>query len=370
MLVNSTAIINLFVTRLTKQGSHSIKINRTGRSIMDLLHLQWKRLVRIARRSCLFIMTFALASCATAPAQKTDIPTEQETEEVVTVSPVEQDLEPEKEVENLPLTSELVYYILMAEIAGQRGEMGVAVDLYHKAATEIESPVLAGRSAQVATFTRDQQRISRALERWVEVDPEDVDVYVIQAPILVLQGDFDGAINAINAALELAPEDKKTFLIRIAEQLSELATAEQALNLFQQLKQYQAKDPEVLFAYAKLTAFYKQYEDAIAAVDFVLEQQPQREDALVLKAEILQRMGQGDAALTLLSQAVRAEDASDDLRFAYAKTLGENGKTEQSGQVFEQLHEANPQNDEIIFALGLLALEDKDGNRAKNILVS
>lgn len=365
MLVNSTAIINLFVIRLTKLVSYSIKINRTGRSIMDLLHLQWKRLVRIARQGFLFVMAISLAACATVSEQKVDATQTKSQEEVVTIQDVSPEEESIEDVPDLPLTSELIYYILMAEIAGQRGEMGVAVDLYNKAAEVVDSPALAGRSAQVAVFTRDQQRIRRALKRWIEIDPTDADVYVMQAPLLMLQGDYDAVVVAIDSALEYAPDNASKFLARIAEQLTELAQPEQALTVIRQLKLYQAQDPEVLFTYAKLAAFYKQYEKALPAVDAVLALQENREEAVILKSEILQRIGKGDEALKMLSQAIKAEGASDDLRFSYAKSLGENGKTDRSRKVFEQLLADNPQNDEIIFALGLLALEEKNGDRAK-----
>lgn len=365
MLVNSTAIINLFVNRLAKLGSYSIKINRTGRSIMDLLHLQWKKYLGIAQQSALFLVIMSLTACASIPEQQQEISPTETAQDVAVIEEKDPEVQKQEEVEDLPLTAELVYYILMAEIAGQRGEMGVAVDLYNKAAGEVDSPALAGRSAQVAVFTRDQKRISRALDRWVEVDPNDADVYVMQAPILLLQGDHQAAIKAIDAALELNPENRRGFLDRIIENLTELVSAEQAIAIIQQLKQYQAKDAEVLFAYAKLTAFYKQYAQALQSVDLVLKQQPEREDALVLKSEVLQRLGKGDEALALLSKALKREGASEDLRFSYAKSLGENGQTEASRQVFEELHQANPQSDEIIFALGLLALEDKDGETAK-----
>jgi hypothetical protein len=56
----------------------------------------------------------------------------------------------------LPLTPELMYYVLSAEVAGQRGQVGAAVDLYHRASKMVDSPNLASRSAQVATLSRDQ----------------------------------------------------------------------------------------------------------------------------------------------------------------------------------------------------------------------
>lgn len=61
----------------------------------------------------------------------------------------------------LPLTPELVYYVLTAEIAGQRGQLDIAVDLYNQAAELTDSPNLAGRSARISTFSRDPKRIDR-----------------------------------------------------------------------------------------------------------------------------------------------------------------------------------------------------------------
>jgi len=338
---------------------------------MDLLPLQWKKLKLIARTSSALVLALSVTSCASVVEQQAEVSPAVVADESVVI-PVEEQQQPvaeaettEPEVESLPLTAELVYYILMAEVAGQRGEMGVAVDLYNKAAGIVDSPALAGRSAQVSVYTRDQQRISRALKRWAEVDPTDADVYSMQVPLLLTQGDHEAARQAIDSALTLAPDNAAGFLARVAEQLTELTTANKALTLIKQLEHYQAENIEVLFVYARLSAFYKQYGEALVTVDKVLVLQPTRSNALILKAEILQRTGNGSAALKLLANAVQDAEAKDDLRFAYAKALGENGKTSQSRQVFEQLHELKPNNDEVIFALGLLALEDKDGDRAK-----
>ena len=329
---------------------------------MGLLQVRWKNGYYLAQRSLLLCLSILLAACASAanqqPEQVPEITTEQVEQQAV--------IEPEAEqLEPIPLTPELMYYILTAEIAGQQGEIGVAVDLYEKAANMVDSPAVAERSAEITNYTRDQQRIDRALKRWVEVAPNDPDIYILQTPFLMLQGDFDGVITAVNTALSLAPEKTAGYLAQVSENLNILAPHEPALNVLSQLQVYKDNNPEALLAYARMAVSYKQYDAALPAVETVLQQQAGREDALILKAEILQRLGNGAEAITLLSKPAKKKDASADLRFAYAKLLGENNQMAQSRMILEQLNDELPNNNEILFALGLLALDEKDSEQAK-----
>ncbi|NOQ81449.1 MAG: tetratricopeptide repeat protein [Methylophaga sp.] len=336
--------------------SYSNKINRSGRLIMDLSFVGWKNVYRLVCVSLLFGAIIILSACVTSPAVE---------QQATVVPPVENEPEPIP-VEPLPLTPELVYYILMAELAGQRGEIGVAAELYNKAAHSIDSLALASRSAQVANFTRDKARINRALTRWLEVDPDNAEIYILQAPFFMMQGDYDTVISSVDKALNLAPEKSAQFLTQIADNLSEIAKAEQALSVVGKLELYQQQNPEAVFVYARLAEYYKHYTEALEAVNIVLEQNSDREDAHVLKAEILQRLGKGEEALAILKAVVAKETASDEVRFSYAKLLGENNKIVQARKIFEQLHSKLPDNEEILFALGLLALEDKNGEQAKH----
>lgn len=323
---------------------------------MDLLPLQWLRLLPCVQRSLVFASSLLLVACASTPAQPLK-------SSILSPSPTEKEVV--KDVPTLPLNAELVYYILTAEIAGQRGEIGLAAELYNNAANLVDSPLLAGRSTQVANFTRNQDRINRALKRWIEVDPNDADIYIMQMPFFMLKGDYEGVVKAVNSGLTLAPEKSKDYLERVSETLMELATPEQALKVIQQLKAYQTHNVEAVFAYARMAAFYQQYDDALRQVESVLKEQPMRDDALILKAEILQRTGKGSAAMAVLKKSASNQNASDDLRFAYAKLLGENNKIVEAQHIFQQLNDEFPENEEVLFALGLIAIQEKDGQQAK-----
>ncbi|MDO8827408.1 tetratricopeptide repeat protein [Methylophaga sp.] len=266
---------------------------------------------------------------------------------------------------NLPLTPELVYYILTAEIAGQRGQLDIAVDLYNQAAELTDSPELAGRSARISTFSRDPQRINRALTRWQEVSPGEAEVYVMRVPFLLMEDNYPEVVKNMNRALALDPEHKERYLESLAANLSEKGDPERGLQTLLELDLYQQDDPDARYTYARLAAYFQRFEVAEIAVDGLLKEYPRNEAYLGLKADLLQTFNKSDEALKLIAKAAEQDGASETLRFTYGKLLGESGQSDKAKRIFEELHLENPDNPDVIFALGLLALEREDGSTAK-----
>ncbi|HET8807173.1 MAG TPA: tetratricopeptide repeat protein [Methylophaga sp.] len=322
---------------------------------MDLLQQFWFSAGQIIRGAAWSSLSLFLLGCTATPSQQAKTETEPDT---VITEPAEKTY--------LPLTSELVYYILTAEIAGQRGAIGVASDLYQEAASNVDSPALAERAAQVATFSRDKTRISNALERWKEVDPNDADVLVMQVPFYLSDNQFNKVIDTMDKAIALAPEKAPVYLATFSEHLSDMVDGATALPMMRRLQSYRDNDPGTRFAYARLAAYYKEYDEALREVNALLAEKPGHEPFLTLKSEILQRSGDPEKALKLIAKAAQKDDASNELRFSYAKLLGESGETAKAKAVFEELNLENPDNKEVLFALGLLALEEKDGQTAKS----
>lgn len=340
---------------------HSIKIKPSGRFYMESMQSFMKNVGISAKFIALVGLTATMTACSSAPIKQSQTEPALDTK-TVAVSP-EVEKQPE---ETLPLSPELMYYILTAEVAGQRGEIGAAVELYERAADMVDSPKLASRSAQVATLSRNEQRINHALDRWVEVDPSNADVYIMQAPFLMIDKDYDGAIKAINKALALAPEKEQLYLVRVTENLAEVASPEQALATVKQLDVYQQGNPAAHYSYARLAFFYKQYEETLAEINPLLDAEPNNQSYLILKADTLQRLGKSKEALKLIEKAAKQDDATDELRFTYGKLLGDDGQLDKAKQVFESIQLTNPENRDVLYALGLLALEEKDGETAKS----
>lgn len=327
---------------------------------MDWTQTSRQQFRAFLRKSCFIGMPLFLLACSSAPAnpgavESTDSETWDEIEESASA--------PEK---SIPLTPELVYNILLGEVAGQRGQMGIALDMYRRAAESVESPALAARYARIATYSRDRRTISAALDRWLEVDPGQADVYIMKFPFYLMDGQDEQALDAANEAIARNPEKMATYLASISEHLSEMREPDDALTLIQRLDVYQDGEADARFAFAQLAAFFNRHNEALVEVEQLLAEDDDREAYRLLKAEILQRKGETETALKLLEDAAKRDDASTDLRFTYGKLLGETGRRAQAKVVFEDLHDEMPENHEILFALGLLALEEEDGETARS----
>ncbi|AFJ03234.1 TPR repeat protein [Methylophaga frappieri] len=325
---------------------------------MDLLEQFWFGFRGASRQMVWLVLPFALFACAAKPTQS-------ETNKQPVAEKSAPETPDQEAVTYKPLTPELVYYILTAEIAGQRGAIGIASDMYEQAANSVDSPLLADRAARVATFTRDRARINRALSRWKEVDPNDADVQIMQIPFLIDNQQYSEAIETMDKAIALAPEKTIPYLATFAKQLSEMEDAETALPMMRSLQSYQEQSADTRFAYARLAAHYREWALAHAELDALLEEQPKHEPFLTLQSEILQRTGKPEQALDLIANVAKKPDASAELRFAYGKLLGENGHADEAKAVFEALNLENPDNQDVLFALGLLALEEQDGDTAR-----
>ena len=218
---------------------HSNKINRSGSFIMDSANTMSVKLNAIYRYGLSLTAVLLLSACGVAPVKPEPWAEPTPIEEV---TPVSENLAEGKEKEYLPLNAQLTYQILTAEIAQQRGDILSAAELYSRASVQVDSPSVARQAAQLANLTRDPKRIDASLKRWAEVDPNDADIYMLQAPFLMIQGQYDEVVKAMNKAIELAPERSALFLTRSTDNLSKIVQAEPALNILRQLTPFQQQE--------------------------------------------------------------------------------------------------------------------------------
>src|SRR5471032_2775422 len=74
-------------------------------------------------------------------------------------------------VSTSPLTAELVYRILVGDIALQRGAPALAARAYFEAARDAQDAELARRATEVALFARQRDLALEAAKLWLKLDP-------------------------------------------------------------------------------------------------------------------------------------------------------------------------------------------------------
>lgn len=72
----------------------------------------------------------------------------------------------------VPLTDELLFRFLLAEIAGQRGMLNLAKETYLDLARSTRDPRVVRRAAEIALYSRDQEAALELARMWLEIEPD------------------------------------------------------------------------------------------------------------------------------------------------------------------------------------------------------
>src|SRR5688572_17079168 len=91
------------------------------------------------------------------------------------------------------LTSEFIYKYLVGEIAGQRGDLGLAGNLFYDLAKSSRDARLAERAAKVAIFSNNPKGAMQATSLWMELDPSSIEAQQATTEMMINTGNLVGA---------------------------------------------------------------------------------------------------------------------------------------------------------------------------------
>ncbi|ADE16936.1 Tetratricopeptide TPR_2 repeat protein [Nitrosococcus halophilus Nc 4] len=273
---------------------------------------------------------------------------------------------PEKRYPSVELSSELLYQLLSAEIAGQRGQIGYAMRNYLQAAEDTRDPRLAERATRIALFAREIHYATRAARLWVETDPGNRDARQALTSLLLGLQRYDEVENHLEHLILLSPEVREQIFLKVATMLAGSADPETALTLMGNLSAFQARDPDALYGYAYLALQLNQLDIALGTVEQVIAQRPEADRPLIMRSRILQQQGKEDVALESLETVIEKGEASFPLRLAYGQILMEANRSAKAQALFRELEQEQPESPDVLIAQGLLAMEQLEYERAKN----
>ncbi|MGH8557420.1 MAG: hypothetical protein ACRESZ_08160, partial [Methylococcales bacterium] len=202
----------------------------------------------------------------------------------IAVEPVapEQKKTVQADTEPAPIDPELVYTILSAEIAGQRGSYEQALDGYLEAADRTRDPKIAERATQIALFLRDAEKAVRAVSIWIESAPDNSSARKAAILVYLSRGDQEAVLQHIRFWLEMKEspfQQKMENLIKILDK--GLATRLDVMDL---LADTYGNDPDFLYAFAVLAFKKNEMDTALQKIDSALALKPDWDPAISLKA--------------------------------------------------------------------------------------
>ena len=160
----------------------------------------------ILRTWLMLLLLGTLGSCA-APEYK---PADREDRaEPQQVTPVDDHTADKAAVPAQELSEDLMYNILLAEIAGQRGALDVSAPHYLQAAEESNDPRVAQRAVQIAMFAKEFGVARQAAHRWVELDGDNLEAHKLLTALALRTGDMNVVIEQMDYLLGITdnPQD-------------------------------------------------------------------------------------------------------------------------------------------------------------------
>ncbi|WP_020680581.1 tetratricopeptide repeat protein [Marinobacterium rhizophilum] len=283
---------------------------------------------------------------------------------------------------------ESLFQLLQAEIAGQRRQFDVALEIYLQQARLTRDPAVAERATRIAQYLQRPDDMLQAARLWIEAQPDDPEPYQLAAGLLLHEGDYEAALPLMERALAEDSHQALALLLGQASNISPRQLQGYVTMLNRQLEKT-PDDSYLLLTRGQLLKQLDQTDAALADFSQVLSQNPDDLDALMSKAELLRLSNRPGEALQLLrpylksqsdnrqiqvlqvqllflnnqqQQAVAASSAlirrfPDDTQLHYylALLMLDNDQLEPSRAALEQLLEQNPDNSEPHFYLGYIA---------------
>ena len=114
----------------------------------------------------------------------------------------------ETELPNVNLDGDLLYQLLLGEIATHRGELNTAAKSLVSAAEKTEDPRVAERATQVALSAEQFEMAKSAAKLWARLETTSDQPKEALAIILAEKGDIDAAANAMIEVAEVCIEGR------------------------------------------------------------------------------------------------------------------------------------------------------------------
>ncbi len=264
----------------------------------------------------------------------------------------------------IELSPELLYKIMMAEIALQRGLPQNAAQALLEVARETRDPRVAQRATEIAWNARMLKEALEAASLWQKADPDSAQARQVVAALLVNQENLTEARVPLEQWLAADKANAARNFAQVAQLLARNNDKKAVFDLLKGLARPYNDIAEVRLSVAQAAWSANDVDGALAESRAALKIKPDLELAALFHAQALSRRSNG-ASITFLEDFLKRYPKANDVRLTYARLLANEKRTADARKQFEILVEAAPKNPEIAMAVALLAMQTNDYDAAE-----
>lgn len=265
-----------------------------------------------------------------------------------------------------PLTPDIIYNILVGEIALQRQDLASAYAHQLKGAGLARDAVAAERATRIALHQKNYPDALVAARRWIQFAPEDPQARQLAVMLFIQLQDYATAQTHLKSLVQLHEKQGEDGFAYAIAAVTSGGDRQQAVKLMQSLAASYRDNPRAGYAVALTAVLANQLDLAEREARRCIQIQPDMEKAYVLLSRIYLERKDAAGAMQIMQDALTVLPDSRILRSAYARILVDLDKPELAYSQFHKLAELIPDDVDVQFSLGILALQLERREQAAN----
>lgn len=261
-----------------------------------------------------------------------------------------------------PFPEGTLYDLLVAEIAGHRGDYGTALNNYLRQARVTRDPQVVARAVRLAQYLGAWRQGADVGKLWTEIQPDNLEAHFLYGLMLSQSGDLDGAFGQMQQVGRLGGRTSFTT-IAVEALKSDAAVRRKLLERFDTALAATPDNVDLMLGKAVIV----QVDDPASALVLATRARkaaPDSTQAVIVESNLLQQLKRDREAATLLKHSLATQPENTRLRLQYARLLSRFDLNE-AKQQFELLTTQVPDDPDLIFSLGLICRELKQYGEAE-----
>jgi len=264
------------------------------------------------------------------------------------------------------LEPEILYGLLVAELAGHHNRYDILLGNYLSAAKKTGDPGVAERATQVAVSLKAHKAALAAAELWHHSAPDSARAKQVLAGQLVINQNLNQAIELLEELLASNGEASFETLTANSQMLNPAQRNDLILQLDRLLKLY-PNNTQILLSQSILLQLNGRSDEALHHANRLHKAQPGPR-SLSLKAKLNHQLGRTEQALSLLKASLDDHPKSRPLRVLYAQMLVDAKQLLKAQQQFATLLQQHPHDHQLKLTLALLNLENNNTEAGNKLL--
>jgi tetratricopeptide (TPR) repeat protein len=261
--------------------------------------------------------------------------------------------------------ADTLYQLIVAELAGRRGRLDLAVENYLASAQRHLDAGLAERATRLAVYAQNAPEGLKAARLWSSLAPNNLGAAQVQGALLLRANKLDAAAAEFSRAVQLDKSTPDLAYGRLADLLSQEKDRRAALLVMRKVTERSNRSVDARFALASLASRAGKVDEANVELKALLAQHPDNERVNEYYARILQSQGKTKEARAWLEAFLDRNPESGAARMSYGRILvGEEQYTAALEQ-FEQVITVDPSNINGRYALAIVQMQLKQYDGAK-----